>query len=133
MRLMHINLILTTDLLARGIDLPEVALVINFDLPLTSQEFTHRINRAGRFGGQGFALTLGESTCMDVGHLIQVEDIDQCILIDAVIGKRKEKEEMVIEHIKVEQEEFDNRETCYKRQKLQSGESKISEWQDPDH
>lgn len=58
MRLMHINLILTTDLLSRGVDLPEVRYVINFDMPLTQAEFFHRIGRSGRFGADGTAISL---------------------------------------------------------------------------
>jgi superfamily II DNA/RNA helicase len=58
MRLMKLNLILATDLLSRGVDLPDVKLVINFDLPLTSAEFFHRIGRSGRFGAQGTAISL---------------------------------------------------------------------------
>ena len=50
MRLMKLNLILASDLLSRGVDLPDVKLVINFDMPLTLAEFFHRIGRSGRFG-----------------------------------------------------------------------------------
>jgi superfamily II DNA/RNA helicase len=58
MRLMKLNLILSTDLLSRGVDLPDVKLVINFDMPLTLPEFFHRIGRAGRFGSKGSAFSM---------------------------------------------------------------------------
>ena len=58
MRLMKLNLILASDLLSRGVDLPDVKLVINFDLPLTQAEFFHRIGRSGRFGASGTAMSL---------------------------------------------------------------------------
>ena len=57
MRVMHIKVILSTDLLSRGIDLPDVKLVINFDLPFNEAEFFHRIGRTGRFGKRGVALS----------------------------------------------------------------------------
>jgi len=50
MRVMNIKLILSTNLLSRGVDLPEVALVVNYDLPDNPQDYLHRIGRAGRFG-----------------------------------------------------------------------------------
>ena len=58
MRLMKLNLILASDLLSRGVDLPDVKLVINFDMPLTQAEFFHRIGRSGRFGASGTAMSL---------------------------------------------------------------------------
>ncbi|KAI4979921.1 hypothetical protein ZWY2020_016674 [Hordeum vulgare] len=44
------RLIITTDLLARGIDVQQVSLVINFDLPTQPENYLHRIGRSGRFG-----------------------------------------------------------------------------------
>lgn len=55
---MKLNLILASDLLSRGVDLPDVKLVINFDMPLTQAEFFHRIGRSGRFGALGTAMSL---------------------------------------------------------------------------
>jgi superfamily II DNA/RNA helicase len=56
MRLLKIHCIVATDLIARGVDLPDVQLVINFDVPPLEQELIHRIGRAGRFGASGLAL-----------------------------------------------------------------------------
>jgi len=53
MRLMQIKVILSTDLLSRGIDLPDVKTVINFDMPSIEDELRHRIGRSGRFGRNG--------------------------------------------------------------------------------
>jgi len=52
------RILLTTDLLARGIDIPQVNLVINFDLPPNKETYIHRIGRCGRFGKKGVAITL---------------------------------------------------------------------------
>lgn len=51
------RILLTTDLLARGIDIPEVKLVINYDLPKSHETFIHRIGRSGRFGKTGISIT----------------------------------------------------------------------------
>merc|ERR1712194_739157 len=44
------RVLITTDLLARGIDVQQVSLVINYDLPQNMENFLHRIGRSGRFG-----------------------------------------------------------------------------------
>jgi superfamily II DNA/RNA helicase len=51
------RILLTTDLLARGIDIPEVKLVINYDLPKSHETFIHRIGRCGRFGKSGVSIS----------------------------------------------------------------------------
>jgi superfamily II DNA/RNA helicase len=51
------RLLLTTDLLARGIDIPQVNLVINYDIPQNKETYIHRIGRCGRFGKKGLSLT----------------------------------------------------------------------------
>ena len=51
------RILLTTDLLARGIDIPEVKLVINYDLPKNHETFIHRIGRSGRFGKKGVSIS----------------------------------------------------------------------------
>ena len=57
-RRLKIRVVLATDLLSRGIDLPNVNLVVNYDLPLFHSEYLHRIGRTGRFGLQGVAVSL---------------------------------------------------------------------------
>lgn len=52
------RILLTTDLLARGIDIPHVNLVINYDLTNDKETYIHRIGRCGRFGKKGVAITL---------------------------------------------------------------------------
>lgn len=50
------RVLVTTDLLARGIDVQQVSLVINYDLPTTRENYIHRIGRSGRFGRKGVAI-----------------------------------------------------------------------------
>jgi translation initiation factor 4A len=50
------RVLITTDLLARGIDVQQVSLVINYDLPSNIENYLHRIGRSGRFGRKGVAI-----------------------------------------------------------------------------
>ncbi|PIO72152.1 helicase protein [Teladorsagia circumcincta] len=50
------RVLITTDLLARGIDVQQVSLVINYDLPTNRENYIHRIGRTGRFGRKGVAI-----------------------------------------------------------------------------
>jgi superfamily II DNA/RNA helicase len=55
------RLLLTTDILARGIDIPEVNLVVNYDLPISKETYIHRIGRCGRFGKKGVSISMVKS------------------------------------------------------------------------
>merc|ERR1719189_2661754 len=50
------RVLISTDLLARGIDVQQVSLVINYDLPSNMENYLHRIGRSGRFGRKGAAI-----------------------------------------------------------------------------
>lgn len=50
------RVLIATDLLARGIDVQQVGLVINYELPQRKENYIHRIGRAGRFGRKGVAI-----------------------------------------------------------------------------
>jgi translation initiation factor 4A len=52
------RLLITTDLLARGIDVQQVSLVINYELPGQRENYIHRIGRSGRFGRKGVAINV---------------------------------------------------------------------------
>jgi ATP-dependent RNA helicase RhlE len=51
------NILVATDVAARGLDIPGVNYVINFDIPSTYEDYVHRIGRTGRAGKRGKALT----------------------------------------------------------------------------
>jgi translation initiation factor 4A len=50
------RILISTDLLARGIDVQQVSLVINYDIPTNRENYIHRIGRTGRYGRKGVAL-----------------------------------------------------------------------------
>jgi translation initiation factor 4A len=52
------RVLVSSDLLARGIDIQQVSLVINFELPPQRENYIHRIGRSGRFGRKGVAINL---------------------------------------------------------------------------
>lgn len=65
------RVLITTDLLARGIDVQQVSLVINYDLPSNRENYIHRIGRGGRFGRKGVAINF--VTADDVRMLRDIE------------------------------------------------------------
>jgi len=56
------RLLLTTDLLSRGIDIPQVNMVINYDLPINKETYVHIIGRCGRFDKKGIAISMIKSS-----------------------------------------------------------------------
>ncbi|KAK6877973.1 ATP-dependent RNA helicase eIF4A [Candida tropicalis] len=65
------RILISTDLLARGIDVQQVSLVINYDLPANKENYIHRIGRGGRFGRKGVAINF--VTDRDVGTMREIE------------------------------------------------------------
>lgn len=55
------RLLITTDILARGIDVQQLSMVVNYDLPHEPETYIHRIGRCGRFGRKGIAINLVNS------------------------------------------------------------------------
>ncbi|MCA1928621.1 helicase-related protein, partial [Rheinheimera sp.] len=52
------QVLVTTDVASRGLDLLQVSHVVNFDLPKHAEEYVHRIGRTGRAGAKGIAISL---------------------------------------------------------------------------
>ncbi|WP_455755499.1 ATP-dependent RNA helicase DbpA [Sulfurimonas sp.] len=50
--------LIATDVAARGLDIKELSMVVNYDVPHTEETYTHRIGRTGRAGAEGIAITL---------------------------------------------------------------------------
>ena len=65
------RVLITTDVWARGIDVQQVSLVINYDLPNNRENYIHRIGRSGRYGRKGVAINFVKAD--DVGVLRDIE------------------------------------------------------------
>merc|ERR1712160_228871 len=57
-RVGRVRQLVATDLIGRGLDVSQVSLVINYDLPASKEFYIHRIGRSGRFGRKGVAVNL---------------------------------------------------------------------------
>lgn len=53
----HIHVLVATDIVARGIDIEDIQMVINYDVPHDVEDYVHRIGRTARAGGEGIAIT----------------------------------------------------------------------------
>lgn len=70
------RVLITTDLLARGVDVQTVSLVINYDLPFNTENYLHRIGRSGRHGRRGLAINFVRDR--DVETLRNIEKYYDC-------------------------------------------------------
>lgn len=68
-----INILVTTDLVSRGIDVETVEMVINFDIPAEPESYVHRIGRTGRAGRSGKAYSLCAKS--DLSNLKKIEEL----------------------------------------------------------
>jgi superfamily II DNA/RNA helicase len=69
----HVQLLVCSDVAARGLDIPDVSHVINYDAPHHSEDYVHRIGRTGRAGKNGVAVTL--ATRLDAKNLAEIEKL----------------------------------------------------------
>jgi ATP-dependent RNA helicase RhlE len=80
-----VAVLVATDIAARGLDIDELPMVINYELPMVAEDYVHRIGRTGRAGAEGLAISLvsreEESRLRDIGRLLK-----QDIAIEAVAG-----------------------------------------------
>jgi superfamily II DNA/RNA helicase len=68
-----VDLIVCSDVAARGLDIPDVSHVFNFDVPVHAEDYVHRIGRTGRAGKQGAAVSI--VTRADTKHLAEIEKL----------------------------------------------------------
>jgi superfamily II DNA/RNA helicase len=68
-----VDLIVCSDVAARGLDIPDVSHVFNFDVPVHAEDYVHRIGRTGRAGKLGIAISI--VTRADQKHLVEIEKV----------------------------------------------------------
>ncbi|MCE1236698.1 MAG: DEAD/DEAH box helicase [Hyphomicrobiales bacterium] len=68
-----LTLLVASDVAARGLDIPDVSHVYNYDVPVHSEDYVHRIGRTGRAGRSGVAVTI--VTDLDLKHLAAIEKL----------------------------------------------------------
>ena len=66
-----LRILLSTDLLSRGIDIQQLSLVINYDLPREKETYIHRIGRSGRYGRKGVSINF--VTDKDIDHQSEIK------------------------------------------------------------
>lgn len=76
-RTVQVRVLIATDVAARGLDIPELPLVVNLDLPTAPAEYIHRIGRTARAGASGAVVSL---VCAD--------EIHSLLAIEALLGKK---------------------------------------------
>ena len=99
------TVLVATDVVARGVDIPDVSHVINYDMPQRGEEYTHRIGRTGRAGRDGDAISF--ITPRQRRHLSDIErytrkNIERATLPsrEVVLQRRAQKvRELLLEHI----------------------------------
>jgi superfamily II DNA/RNA helicase len=79
----RVRLLVATDVAARGIDVPDISHVINFDLPRQAEDYVHRIGRTGRAGAAGVALSFVSPA--DRAQLDRIERFTKAKLVEMVI------------------------------------------------
>ena len=81
------NILIATDVASRGLDIPSVDVVINFDIPANSKDYVHRVGRTARAGKTGKAVTL-----------VTQYDVEIFQKIEALIGKKLPEHEVENKH-----------------------------------
>ncbi|CAA6822708.1 MAG: ATP-dependent RNA helicase RhlE [uncultured Sulfurovum sp.] len=89
-----IRVLVATDIAARGLDIPDLGIVMNYDIPHVTGDFVHRIGRTGRAGKSGLAITL-----LSPKEEIALKDVER------LIGKAINREEIEGYVPKVEKEQ----------------------------
>ena len=81
------RVLITSDLFARGIDVQQVSIVINFDIPRDENTYLHRIGRSGRWGRKGVAINF--QTKYDSNRLSRFEKYYETVIQEMPIDFTK--------------------------------------------
>ena len=68
----HVRYLIATNVAARGLDIDDISHVVNYDVPLTPEEYLHRVGRTGRAGREGVAITL-----ITPSEILKLRDVER--------------------------------------------------------
>jgi ATP-dependent RNA helicase RhlB len=96
-----LQVLIGTDVASRGLHIPDVQYVINYDLPQDSEDYVHRIGRTARAGASGDAISFGCETYAVslpdiedfIGHKIPVAKYDPALMPELIKPKRKPRQQ----------------------------------------
>ena len=90
------RVLVATDLASRGLDIPTVSHIINFDFPRTTSDYLHRAGRAGRAGRPGFVLSLYRQRDLPILNQMQEsqENLEPMKIGSSAFSRRRKQEEL---------------------------------------
>ncbi len=92
----QLKYLVATDVAARGIDVDDVDLVVNFDLPQTNEYYVHRIGRTGRAGKSGVSISLA-STRNQLHQLNQIKRLTHSEITERSLPTKEDVEKQIIQ------------------------------------
>jgi ATP-dependent RNA helicase RhlE len=87
----NFQVLISTDLMARGMDIADIYCVVNYDVPFIPEEYLHRIGRVGRAGRSGLAITFVSKTLETVefaNRVVQLDENEYIKKIEELLGRR---------------------------------------------
>ncbi|KAF2226360.1 putative ATP-dependent RNA helicase [Elsinoe ampelina] len=84
------DILVATDVAARGLDIPSVDLVVNYDLPTDSKTYVHRVGRTARAGKSGMAISL-----------VTQYDVEVYLRIEKALGRKLDEKKMIADEVMV--------------------------------
>ena len=112
--------VITTDIMARGLDIPDISHVFNFEVPEVPEQYIHRIGRTGRADKDGIAVTF--YTKKEEAQLLDIE-----LLMDKEIKKTEFPEAVTISKVKIASEQEEVKMKFLTTAKLNEGDSAFHE------
>lgn len=114
---MKLQILVATDVAARGLDIEGVSHVYNFDIPIDTESYIHRIGRTGRAGNTGEAITF-----------VTAKDMDKLTAIEKVVGKKLPRTKLESYHLKglfqSDLVQSDNKRDSTRKEKRESRDSR---------
>lgn len=112
--------VITTDIMARGLDIPDISHVFNFEIPEVPEQYIHRIGRTGRADKEGISISF--FTKKEEAQLLDIE-----VLMDRDIKKTEFPEAVTISKLKIASEQEEVKMKFLTTAKLNEGDSAFHE------